>query len=115
VNLQNATAPTPSAYTVIELEVHQYPTPTSPRQDLCLSPASPIALRVLPSMSLRIFRLKVLKCLKSSRQHSSNFILRDLWLKMGDDTFAKLDHDSDEKDLDWLGFENGSEVLYDVQ
>jgi hypothetical protein len=66
-------------------------------------------------MSLRTFRLKVLKSLKQSRQHSSNVTLGELWVKMGDGSFARLDHDSDDKDLDWLGFENGSEVMYSVQ
>lgn len=66
-------------------------------------------------MSLRIFRLKVFKCLKSSGQLSSSLALGDLWLKMGDGTFARMDHDNDDKDLSWLGFENGSEVMYRVQ
>lgn len=37
-----------------------------------------------------------------------------LWLKMPDGTFAELDSD-ETRDLSWLGFENGSELLFCVE
>ncbi|KAF8965202.1 hypothetical protein BDZ97DRAFT_1904102 [Flammula alnicola] len=68
-------------------------------------------LRVLPSMSLRILRLKICKVLKCDARH----INITFWLRMGHGALAKLDNEHDSRDLDWLGIENDSQIIYQVQ
>jgi tubulin-specific chaperone E len=65
-------------------------------------------LRVLPTMSMRTFRLKVAKsfALPKSEQPSMR-----LWLKMPNESYAFLEEAQDTQDLSWLGFENDSEIL----
>jgi len=74
--------------------------------------ASPVLpLRVLPTMSLRIFRLKVSKALKLPK--SRNTIA--LWIKMNDGTYARLDEeDRDNQDLLWWGIEDQSDVFMSI-
>ena len=68
-------------------------------------------LRVLPTMSLRTLRLKICKVLKcdASRTHLT------VWLRMGQGTLAKLDNEHDTRNIGWLGFERGSQIVYRVQ
>lgn len=68
-------------------------------------------LRVLPTMSLRILRIKICKLLKHDARHTDLTI----WLRMGQGTLAKLDREHDARDIDWLGIERGSKVVYRVQ
>jgi hypothetical protein len=70
-----------------------------------------IPLRVLPSMTLRAFRNKVVKASKSPTRITTVM----LWLKMADGTFALLDKDHEDHDLAWWGFENGSELIYHAE
>ena len=65
---------------------------------------STITLRVLPTMTVRIFKMKVSKSFKISRHQTSI----KLWLKMQDGTFAAMDND--EHDLDWWGLDHSSEI-----
>jgi len=71
------------------------------------SPATP--LRVLPTIPVRTFRLKVTKCLRPPQQ-KSDLLVAKLWLKMRDGTFVVVDREQDEQDLGWWGLENGSDV-----
>ena len=67
------------------------------------------SLRVLPTMSLRNLRLKVCKTLRSdARSTKVNF-----WLQMPDGSRMSLGHDKDSRDLDWLGIETGSQIIYE--
>lgn len=60
-------------------------------------------------MSVRTFRLKVLKCLKTPQQKPGEIIVH-LWLKMRDGTSAIMAPEHDKHDLCWWGLENGSDV-----
>ncbi|KAF5387500.1 hypothetical protein D9757_006519 [Collybiopsis confluens] len=66
------------------------------------------AMRVLPSMSLRVFRLKIRKTFNIGKN-----IKFSLWLKMHDESWAELQADS--HDLDWLGLEVGSQLACCVE
>jgi len=68
-------------------------------------------LRVLPTMSLRILRIKICKVLKLDARHTDLTI----WLRMGQGTLAKLDKEHDARDIDWLGIERESKIVYRVQ
>jgi hypothetical protein len=85
-----------------ELNIYKYPGPS----------ASSMVLRVLPTMTLRMFRLKVWKAVKTSR---SPYRSVDMRLRMADGTLAELSTTEDEHDLAWLGFENDSDVIFNVQ
>lgn len=67
-------------------------------------------LRVLPTMSLRTFRLKIAKSIKI-KVNVSKTVMR-LWVKMRDESFAELQCDQDAQDLSWWGLENGSDILF---
>jgi hypothetical protein len=67
-------------------------------------------LRVLPTMSLRILRFKICKLLKHDARHTNLTI----WLR-GQGTLVKLDREHDARDIDWLGIEKGSKIVYRVQ
>jgi hypothetical protein len=67
-----------------------------------------VALRVLSTMKLGLFRLKVIKALgagKTQRKRDATYV----WLRMGDDTLAPLQNDDQE--LGWWGIENGSHIV----
>ena len=66
------------------------------------------SLRVLPTMSLRNLRLKICKTLKyDSRNTDIN-----CWLQMSDGSLMTLGHENDSRDLDRLGIEPGSQIIY---
>ncbi|KIK58192.1 hypothetical protein GYMLUDRAFT_1006380 [Collybiopsis luxurians FD-317 M1] len=65
---------------------------------------NPTTIRALPSMSLKVFRLKIRKTLSIDKE--SDF---SLWLKMHDDSWTELQQ-VDSHDLDWLGLEAGSQL-----
>ena len=59
-------------------------------------------------MSLRNLRLKVCKTLRyDARSTNVKF-----WLQMSDGSRMTLGHDKDSRDLDWLGIETGSQIIY---
>jgi len=60
-------------------------------------------------MSLRTFRLKVLKSLKIPKQ-KVNQVAVELWLKMSDGSFAEMNRDHDEQELGWWGVEDASDI-----
>jgi len=65
-------------------------------------------LQVLPTMSLRIFRMKVCKTLKYDARRTK----LTCYLRMANGSLSELDSDYDGRDLDWLGLENGSQIIY---
>lgn len=67
-------------------------------------------LRALPSMTLRVLRLKICKVLK----YDARRVNITLWLRMGHGSLVKLDA-ADAREIDWLGIENGSQIIYQVQ
>lgn len=67
-------------------------------------------LRMLPTMSLRILRLKICKLLKHDARHTDLTI----WLQ-GQGALMKLDREHDARDIDWLGIERESKIVYRVQ
>ncbi|KAF8651434.1 hypothetical protein AX16_004735 [Volvariella volvacea WC 439] len=66
-------------------------------------------ITVLPSMTLRTLRHKLLKTLRQNLKR--NAVL--LWLKRFDH-LIQLGEDNDQKSLEWLGIEAGSEVVFHV-
>ncbi|KAJ3889458.1 hypothetical protein GG344DRAFT_51574 [Lentinula edodes] len=64
----------------------------------------PTTVRVLPTMSLKVFGHKIRKALDIDKESKTSF-----WLKMNDGTWAELSDNF--HDLDWLGLETGSKVL----
>ena len=81
-----------------------------------LNLSDPTILRVLPTMTVRAFRMKVTKSLKIPKAQQGS--LR-LWLRMPDGWISELTASSnfadqqqrDSYDLSWYGLENGSEVI----
>ncbi|KAF8798138.1 RNI-like protein [Phlegmacium glaucopus] len=66
------------------------------------------SLRVLPTMSLRNLRLKICKTLRYDARNTSI----DCWLRMPNGSLTTLGHENDTRDLDWLGIETGSQIIY---
>lgn len=80
------------------------------RSDAIVEPPEAV-LRVLPSMSLKILKLKIHKTLKlNPRQTTLTF-----WLYMGNGALTELDNEQDGRDLDWLGIDNDSFIIYHVE
>lgn len=69
--------------------------------------SNPIVLRVLPSMNVRTFYFKVIKCFKVPKAAQPSV---RLWLRMPDDRLVEIERD-DTHDLDWWGIENGVELF----
>lgn len=68
-------------------------------------------LRVLPSMTLRILRLKICKVLKCDPR-STNIMF---WLRMKHGALARLDDEHSTRDLDWLGLEHDAQIIYQIR
>jgi hypothetical protein len=66
-------------------------------------------LRVLPTMPLRAFRMKILKSIPLP----SNSLI-ELWLKMEDGELVQMDSKYDDQELAWWGVENDSHVYYHI-
>jgi len=62
-------------------------------------------------MSLRIFRLKVLKLIRNSSGGTGSI---QLWLKMKDGELVQMDTEHDNQDIAWWGIEHDSDVLYHI-
>ena len=67
-----------------------------------------VSLRVLPTMSLRNLRLKICKTLKYDARNTEI----NCWLHMSDGSLMTLGHENDSLDLDRLGIEPGSQIIY---
>ena len=77
---------------------------------IILELGAPTTLRVLPTMGMRTFRLKLLKALRAP----PDVVRRgqvDVYLVMEDDKLTKLDTIQDSRDLAWWGVQNGSQVV----
>lgn len=74
-----------------------------------LSPAS-TPLRVLPTMTLRTFRLKLAKALKFKLSRTQTEEMR-LWLVMPDSSLGEITSERETDDLSWWGVEDGSEIV----
>lgn len=70
----------------------------------------PLTVRVLPSMGMRSFRLKLAKALKISAS-SGKGSPSGVWLLMGDGFMTELDMGREAADLAWWGIQDGSRVL----
>ncbi|PPQ93226.1 hypothetical protein CVT25_015224 [Psilocybe cyanescens] len=95
---------------LIDLQVYRY-AQSMEQSDDGFATAPETTLRVLPTMSLRILRLKMCKVLKVDARRTNVA----LWLHMGNGALTKLDKEHDLRDLDWLGLDNGSQIAYQVQ
>lgn len=85
---------------------------SSPTPDFDLSTAR-FTLRLLPSMSLRVLRLKVLKTLKLPPQSKIQ-----MWLALERGTlreFAEMDMELADKPVEWWGAEDNSKIVYHAQ
>jgi hypothetical protein len=69
-----------------------------------------VVLRVLPSMTLRVLRLKICKVLKCDPR-STNIMF---WLRMKHGALARLDDERSTRDLDWLGLEHDAQIIYRI-
>ncbi|KAJ6618857.1 hypothetical protein B0H10DRAFT_2217348 [Mycena sp. CBHHK59/15] len=67
-----------------------------------------ITLRVLPTMTLRALRLKIMKTMKYRTLNTAI----SLWLQMRDNSCVALESDRDSQDLAWLGVESGSNIIF---
>jgi hypothetical protein len=68
----------------------------------------PLLLKVLPSMTLRTLRMKLSKVLKSGKAT----VL--VWVRETNGDLRELGFDLDSQDLDRLGIEDGSDVVFHV-
>ncbi|KAG2157517.1 hypothetical protein DEU56DRAFT_875647 [Suillus clintonianus] len=95
---------------LIEVKVHHCSEPpgghfTPEMEGGLITPAS---LRVLSTMKLGLFRLRLMKTLgvgNNPRNRDNTYV----WLRMGDDTLALLQNDDQE--LGWWGIENDSQIV----
>ncbi|KAH9951861.1 hypothetical protein B0H21DRAFT_714574 [Amylocystis lapponica] len=100
---------------LIELHIYhsdELPTtdPTTGNLTVNTASANTTSLRVLPSMSVQTFRMKVVKSLKIARTATVK-----LWLRMPDGNLAEIDNTQDNRDLDWWGVEGGSDMILYVE
>ncbi|KLO19152.1 RNI-like protein [Schizopora paradoxa] len=108
---------------LISLQIHRLyrpPAEASPQSkfDPYTHASPPFPLKALPSMSMRNFRLKLLKTAKTQ----SGGILRDAaahgeqasglsaWLVMADGELSQIDFE-DGRDLDWWGLQQDSQIF----
>ena len=61
---------------------------------------------VLPTMLLRNLRNKIKK------KHRKTRGIVSLWMEMRDGKWAELKQDNDANTLDWVGLENGTNIVY---
>ncbi|KAG1803312.1 hypothetical protein EV424DRAFT_1331038 [Suillus variegatus] len=66
------------------------------------------SLRVLSTMKLGLFRLRLVKALGAGKKPRNRHDIY-VWLRMGDDTLALLQNDDQE--LGWWGIENNSHIV----
>lgn len=95
----------------INTEVVLYQSFSPPENDATFTSSKPMPLRVLPTMTLRTFRLRVCKAMKCSASETAV----TLWLRMDDGLLVELDGDRDLQNLGWVGLENGSEIVFHIR
>jgi len=72
----------------------------------------PMTIRVLPSMTMRVFRIKLLKTLKIPPLAGRIDVPHPrAWLVMDESALSELDLEQDSRDLAWWGIQNESEVF----
>ncbi|KIP12320.1 hypothetical protein PHLGIDRAFT_98272 [Phlebiopsis gigantea 11061_1 CR5-6] len=64
-------------------------------------------LRVLPSMTMRTFRMKLAKTFKLTKAEQASV---RMWIRMPEGTYTEVDLTDDNHELDWWGLEDGSEI-----
>ncbi|KAG2146862.1 uncharacterized protein EDB93DRAFT_1147758 [Suillus bovinus] len=98
---------------LIEVKVHQCSEPPRglfiPEMEGGLIVST--SLRVLSTMKLGLFRLRLMKAL-GARKNPRNRDNICVWLRMGDDTLALLGNDDQE--LGWWGIENNSHIVVHI-
>lgn len=75
---------------------------------ISLESSEPVVLHVLPTMSLRTLRMKVCKVTKERNADIG------LWLILGGGLLRKLQVENDSEELDWLGLEDGSSIMFHI-
>ncbi|EJD02198.1 RNI-like protein [Fomitiporia mediterranea MF3/22] len=75
----------------------------------------PLTLRVLPTMSIRLLKPKLLKGLRLPLDRTHQASDFTLWLVMEDDWLTKLDIEQESRDLAWWGIEDGSHLVVFTQ
>lgn len=70
--------------------------------------STPLVLKILPSMTLRTLRMKLSKILKSSNATML------LWVRQNDGNLHELDFEHDREDLDRIGIQEGSDLIFRV-
>ncbi|KAG2061531.1 RNI-like protein [Suillus hirtellus] len=98
---------------LIEVKVHQCSEPpeglfTPGMQGGLIASTS---LRVLSTMKLGLFRLRLVKALGAGKNPRNRHNIC-VWLRMGDDTLALLQNDDQE--LGWWGIENNSHIVVHI-
>lgn len=88
----------------IQIRIAKSPPTTEQKASDVEGPKS--AVRVLPTMSIRVFRLKLRKQLKLAPGRST---LR-LWLVMGDGNLAEI-QGNDSQELSWWGVSDHTEMV----
>ncbi|KAJ8507481.1 hypothetical protein ONZ45_g10144 [Pleurotus djamor] len=101
-----ATTGSALSHRLIELQVFSSSLSPSPRVLSDILAAKPVLIRVLPTMSLRMLRSKIMKAVKTSN--------RKITLRMvidgGKDT-VEMSSDEDTQTLEWLGLEAGTQIV----
>ena len=94
-----------SAHTDLDLELYPYP---EFEQGDALDISRKVTLRVLSTLSLKILRTKICKALKHDIRQTS---IR-CWLRLNNNVLLELETKDDSKNIDWLGLESGSQIVY---
>ncbi|KAI0345299.1 outer arm dynein light chain 1 [Trametopsis cervina] len=89
---------------LFQVNVHQCSQPPNPIPTITKT----VSLRVLPTMTLRTFRLKVLKMFDIRKMEQRSV---KMWLAMPDGNHIDLASMDDAQDLAWLGFERDSDIF----
>ena len=68
-------------------------------------------MRVLPTMAMKVFRLRLMKLLKIPPDKASTKHGMQVWTVMDGNLLSKLDLNEENQEISWCGIEEGSRVV----
>ncbi|PBK93057.1 hypothetical protein ARMGADRAFT_1012740 [Armillaria gallica] len=90
---------------LIELNAYRTMSPTIDFAQLLET--QPVKIKALPSMALHILRQKLCKATKTGTKADVA-----IWMIMRDNSVVELGVDRDKQDIAWLGFDQGSSIVF---
>lgn len=85
---------------------------TNPKTSMNIGHFSqPLQLRVLPTMAMKVFRLRLIKLLKLPPNQANGVHKVHAWMLMDDDSLSEMDFEPGTQEVSWWGLEEGSRIL----